>query len=94
MHSNIFALSEGVPVLAIGYLYKTRGMMQMLQLDEWVLDINEINGHKLVSRLDAAWFQRNYLKVHIQQQMPSVTKQIQQAIEMIASDFTELQGSV
>jgi colanic acid/amylovoran biosynthesis protein len=94
MHSNIFALSEGVPVLAIGYLYKTRGMMQMLQLDEWVLDINEVNGHKLASRLEAAWLQRNHLKVHIQQQMPSVTKQIQQAIEMIASDFTELQESI
>ena len=42
MHSNIFALSETVPVIAIGYLHKTRGIASMLGMDRWVLDIQTI----------------------------------------------------
>jgi colanic acid/amylovoran biosynthesis protein len=42
MHSNIFALSMGVPVLAIGYLPKTSGLMDQLGLGEWALAIDSL----------------------------------------------------
>lgn len=42
MHSNIFALSMGVPVLAIGYLPKTSGLMEQLGLGEWVVPIDPL----------------------------------------------------
>ena len=39
MHSNIFALSAGVPTLAISYLPKTRGIMELVGLGEHVVDM-------------------------------------------------------
>lgn len=53
MHSNIFALSEGVPVIMIGYLPKTRGMAEMLGIEEWCLDINQVSAQALIDRLKA-----------------------------------------
>lgn len=39
MHSNVFALSARVPTLAVSYLPKTDGIMDMLGLGERVIDI-------------------------------------------------------
>jgi colanic acid/amylovoran biosynthesis protein len=43
MHSNIFALSSGVPTLAIAYQPKTSGIMTELGLERWVVPIEEID---------------------------------------------------
>jgi colanic acid/amylovoran biosynthesis protein len=40
MHSNIFALQSGVPVIAIGYLPKTRELMRQLGLGDYVVNID------------------------------------------------------
>jgi colanic acid/amylovoran biosynthesis protein len=47
MHSNVFALCGRVPTLAVSYLPKTDGIMEMLGLEDWVLDIAELTPHKL-----------------------------------------------
>jgi colanic acid/amylovoran biosynthesis protein len=60
MHSNIFALSEGVPVIMIGYLPKTRGMAEMFGIEEWCVDIGEASGNELISRLQKYWEKRVY----------------------------------
>ena len=39
MHANIAATSMCVPTLAIAYSHKFYGIMKMLQLDEYVMDI-------------------------------------------------------
>jgi colanic acid/amylovoran biosynthesis protein len=44
MHSNIFALSKHVPVAAIAYRHKTRGIMRMVGLERYVVDIDDVNG--------------------------------------------------
>lgn len=54
MHSNIFALQSGTPVVAIGYLPKTSGIMAMCALDDYVIDIADINGEKLVQMMGSA----------------------------------------
>ena len=47
MHSNIFALGGGVPVIAIAYRHKTQGLMNLLDLSEWVIDIDKIDAQQL-----------------------------------------------
>ena len=42
-HSCIFALLEGVPVLAISYNYKTEGIMDMLEMSDCVRDISSVS---------------------------------------------------
>ena len=50
MHSNIFALSNYVPCLAISYDYKTDGIMKMIQKEEYVLSIDSICIEKLLAK--------------------------------------------
>jgi colanic acid/amylovoran biosynthesis protein len=62
MHSNIFALTSGVPVIAISYLPKTSGIMEMLGLSEFVLSIEGINSLELKSLFDRLWAERDHLR--------------------------------
>jgi len=94
MHSNIFALGEGVPVLAIGYLYKTQGIMDMLQLSEWVLDINQLTVENLISKLESIWTQREAIKTKIFQINTTIVEQLDQPIKLIAIDFRSLQRNI
>jgi colanic acid/amylovoran biosynthesis protein len=87
MHSNIFALSQGVPVLAIGYLHKTRGIMRMVGLEDWVIDIDKITPNSLEQMLEAIWRKRTELHTHIMEQLPSLTLQAKQPGVLIATDY-------
>jgi len=50
MHSNIFALSESVPCLAISYDYKTDGIMRMAKMSDYIVDINDIGFTELLRK--------------------------------------------
>lgn len=52
MHSNIFALGEEVPCLAISYDPKTDGIMALFGLSDYVVDINSIDYEKLVDTFE------------------------------------------
>jgi colanic acid/amylovoran biosynthesis protein len=52
MHSVILALNAGTPVLAIGYLHKTRGVLDALMLGDSCLDIGSISATQLISALE------------------------------------------
>jgi len=87
MHSNIFALSEGVPVLAIGYQHKTAGIIDMLGLSEWVIDINQVQADRLVNDLERLYEQRGEIKARIEAIMPEIVRSANRAGEIIAEDY-------
>lgn len=62
MHSNIFATSMNVPTLAISYEQKTDGIMGMLGLEKYVIDINTITTQELISKIDKIWAERADVK--------------------------------
>ena len=90
MHSNIFALCSGVPVLAIAYRHKTQGIMHMLGLDEWSIDIQAASGTTLIERLSALWEQRQAVRESIRQAIPPVVSASRRAGTMIAEDYARL----
>lgn len=47
MHSNIFALSMGVPTLAIGYQPKSEGIMRQLGLERFLITVEEVTLSRL-----------------------------------------------
>lgn len=53
MHSAILAINAGVPVMTIGYLHKSRGMMHAAGLDEWCFDIGSVTSVDLVQGFNA-----------------------------------------
>jgi colanic acid/amylovoran biosynthesis protein len=94
LHSNIFALTAGVPVVAIGYQYKTRGILRMLGLEPWVLDIQEVKQETLVRLLQRAWGERERTRAHIQEVIPKAARQAATTGALIASDFCAWRGSM
>lgn len=76
LHSNIFALTCGVPVIAIAYQDKTHGVMRMLGLSEWVLDINSITSETLVGLYRRLWSERGRVQRHIEQVVPACKEQL------------------
>lgn len=93
MHSNIFALSQGVPVIAIAYFPKTWGIMQMLGLEKWVLDIDKITTESLVSRLIELYQEREKISQAIKAKIAQFAYETDLVGSYIASDFALLNGN-
>ncbi|HEY0601967.1 MAG TPA: polysaccharide pyruvyl transferase family protein [Herpetosiphonaceae bacterium] len=71
MHSAIFALSRNVPALAIGYLYKSVGIMEMLGLERHALDIATIDAETLCAGFDALWSERETIRRQLSERIPA-----------------------
>lgn len=91
MHSNIFALCASVPVIAIGYMSKTRGIMRSLGLEEWTHDIETINGPELVALFRRGWEKRQTTAAYLQTCIPEARKVAERAGSLIAKDWQRLQ---
>jgi colanic acid/amylovoran biosynthesis protein len=87
MHSNIFALSSGVPTVAIGYQFKTLGIAQSVGIEAWVLDIESLEASTLVQRLAALWAEQDRIRAHLRQTIPSLARRAAEAGQLIAADF-------
>jgi colanic acid/amylovoran biosynthesis protein len=62
-HSCILAQSMHVPTIAIEYEgHKALGIMRLLDLEEYVCDINTITTHELTSKIDKIWAERDEVK--------------------------------
>jgi colanic acid/amylovoran biosynthesis protein len=90
MHSNIFALCGCVPVLAIAYRHKTQGIMHMLGMDEWSIDIQNTSDTTLIERLSALWDQREVVRAHLQQVLPPIVEASRRTGILIAEDFANI----
>ena len=89
LHSNIFALTAGTPVVAIAYYYKTYGVMQTVGLSEWVLDIRTLQAAEFEQRLELLWQQRAAVRDHLRRTLPLIQQQARRAAQRIRADFTE-----
>jgi colanic acid/amylovoran biosynthesis protein len=87
MHSNIFALSEGVPVVAIGYQPKTLGILEMLGLDKWAIGIHKVTPQSLAKKLTDLWEQQEDVRAHLQRVIPTLVEQASRGGAIIAADF-------
>jgi hypothetical protein len=54
MHSTIFAMGAGVPVVAIGYDVKLYGFFEMMGMSEFLVDLSDWKPSEVVGLLDRA----------------------------------------
>lgn len=87
LHSNIFALTAGTPAVMLQYQYKTRGVVEMMGLEDWVIDINEVNESNLSEKLVGLWIEREVVKRRIHQAVQETIQQIEQVGVLIAADY-------
>jgi colanic acid/amylovoran biosynthesis protein len=70
MHSAIFAMSAGVPTLAIGYLHKSIGIMEMLGLERYALEIDSLDAQRLCAAFDHLWAERPAVRQQLDSRIP------------------------
>ncbi|MZK52737.1 polysaccharide pyruvyl transferase family protein [Clostridium beijerinckii] len=78
MHSNIFATSMAVPTVAIAYEKKTNGIMETVELSDYVVEIDTITTKELIKKIDQCFGNRE-----------SISKNLQERIIEIKSDIIE-----
>jgi len=63
IHSNIFAISEGVPTIAIAYqIPKGFGIIGMAGLDKYILNIAKIHTKDLIKRINMVLYNRDQIR--------------------------------
>lgn len=90
LHSNIFAISEGVPAVMIEYRYKTRGVMQMLELERWVIDIQDVQATNLTTLFQQLWDEQTAVKQQITDRLPAIIATASAVGQRIATDFSQI----
>lgn len=83
MHSNIFSLISGLPVVAIEYEHKTRGIMRGLGIEELTIDINDVNEQTLRDKIDLLMTKHDHFKALLKQNMPAQIEESRRAMDAI-----------
>jgi len=81
-HSLVFALSQKVPTIAIGYKQKNIGLMQMINLEEWLLDFS-FNGEQLAEKALKLLDNRKKIIMKISEKIPDLEMNAQRNFELI-----------
>lgn len=93
MHSNIFALSAGVPTLAIAYLPKTRGIMESLGLDNYVVAI-DAGVDELREGFERLERDQEQIRSHLGTEIPAIRATIPTVLGMAIADSMPRQDPV
>lgn len=81
-HSVIFALTSGVPAIAIEYEHKTSGIMEDLGLTEWVMPMRGLSSHELFAKIDKLMAESVKYKQHLERTLPAYKLQAHEAIQL------------
>jgi colanic acid/amylovoran biosynthesis protein len=88
-HSVIFALSAGVPALAIEYEHKTSGIMKDLGLEEWTLPIEDVTCDKLLSLFELLVKNRESYTQELREVVPRYIKAAREGGSIIAAAYRQ-----
>lgn len=80
-HSAVFALIAGVPAVPIVYQPKARGIMAMLGMEHFTLDIHNMQTEEIVRLVEHALENQDAIKRHLTSQLISIRKTIRTKLE-------------
>ena len=83
MHSNIFATSMNVPTVAIAYEKKTNGIMEMLNLNDYVINIEDITSEILINKVELAIKNKEEIKENLKIKIQEIRKKILQELSIM-----------
>lgn len=93
MHSNIFALSMTVPVLAIAYQPKTTGILEQLGLEEYALPIDDLTTDRLANLFDRLLRERATIRERLRLALPTIEAAAERAGRLIAESYAGSRGT-
>lgn len=74
-HSVIFGLTHQVPAIAVQYEHKTRGIMRDLDLEQWVLDMEEVTADRVLALYRRLQEDEGVYRAHLAARIPGYVEQ-------------------
>lgn len=87
LHSGIFSMGMCVPTIFIGYLSKTRGVLQALGLEQHLIELSDITSDSLFTVLEQTWAMKDVERVLLKKATDGIGEQIRYAVGEISRDF-------
>ncbi|MBP9819614.1 glycosyltransferase [Candidatus Woesebacteria bacterium] len=87
MHSNIFSLTGLVPLIAIEYEPKTRGIMRMLGFERWVLKMEAVNTKNLTELFAMLVRERLTYKKQLKSRVPKIVRLAEKSMDLVARHY-------
>jgi colanic acid/amylovoran biosynthesis protein len=92
LHSGVFALGMNIPTVFIGYLSKTRGMLQALELENNVIDLEDLKEQDLWEKLSYTWEHATQERRALEVKMPAIKAASHAPAPSIREDFFRYHG--
>jgi colanic acid/amylovoran biosynthesis protein len=89
LHSGIFSMAMAVPTLWIGYLTKTRGVLEAAGLDEYLIELSQMDENLLWEKLQVLWDHRQACSEQLKATLPRLILALQKIEEEIAEDYAQ-----
>jgi colanic acid/amylovoran biosynthesis protein len=83
MHTAILALAAMTPAVAISYQPKARGMMTDFGLQDYQLDIDEVDAERLQQLVQSILRENEVLRAGIQRQLVVVREQLTSWVDLL-----------
>jgi colanic acid/amylovoran biosynthesis protein len=92
MHSNLFALSMGVPAIAIGYQPKSLGIMRQLGLERWVIPWEGVTLERLQAGFEDLVQKAEEVRAELSRKLPEMISSARLNGQWIAEDYRLLRA--
>lgn len=93
LHSAIFAMNQSVPTLVVGYLHKSVGVLQELNLEHWCVPIEQTNAQNIIERFEELHRQKAALQSQLRNQIPVAQTQAAQTVAQIRAHLETERGA-
>jgi colanic acid/amylovoran biosynthesis protein len=84
-HSLVFALSQGIPVLALGWSHKYQELLRPFGLEEFIIDHDKLDTDKVFTITEAAWKNREGTGTSIRNTLPGLQDQVDGLFDEVAA---------
>lgn len=83
-HSLVFALSSGIPVMAIGWSHKYLELLSLFGLNDYVCNHDQLDQASVINMLDRAWVTRKDNKKRISDVLPAIQRDVDSMFDLVA----------
>jgi len=83
MHSNILPMMAETPVVAIQYQFKTRGLMELFDMVDYMIDIDDVDEGSLKRLVKDAFEERSSLADAVRSKLPVVQQESRRTARLV-----------
>jgi len=81
----VFALSQGIPVMALSWSHKYLELLKEFELENFVIERNELNTKRIIDLLDQLWVDKKAWSKVITSALPAVLQRVDGVFDKVAS---------